>query len=153
MAWKNAAYVAVDCEARGGVSPARLVTSATKKTLKRFPAACTTCGTPAADERRGDRLLQPARRGVDVGVHLGGGQPQRGEPGRDRDRIPRQGAGLVDAADRCEVLHQLGPTAERRRREAAAHHLAEGHQVRYDAVAAELAGAADPEARSSPRRR
>ena len=129
MAWKNAAYARCDCVARGGVVGHGGHSSATKKTLNKFPAGWMTCGTPAAPSARARPRLQRRPRPVDVGVDLRGGQPQGGQPGRGRDRVARQRAGLVDPADRGEVLHQLGPAAERRRREAAAHHLAEGHQV------------------------
>src|SRR5204863_474031 len=46
-----------------------------------------------------------------------------------RDRVPRQGSGLVDRADRSEVGHHVGAAAEGRGRETAAHHLPERHQV------------------------
>ena len=57
------------------------------------------------------------------------GQPQRGETGGRGDRVARQRAGLVDGPLGRQHRHHLGAAAERRGREAAAHHLAEGHQV------------------------
>ena len=63
------------------------------------------------------------------GVDLGRREPERGEAGGGGDRVPGERAGLVDRALGREVGHQVGATAEGRGREAAAHHLAEGHQV------------------------
>ena len=58
----------------------------------------------------------------------GVGQPQRGEPGGDRQRVARQRARLVHGPGRGQLLHHLGPAAEGRRRQPAAHHLAEGNR-------------------------
>ena len=77
----------------------------------------------------GDGGADRQRGGVELGVDLGGGQAQRREAGGGGDRVPRQRAGLVDAALGREVGHQVRAAAERRGGEAAAHHLAEGHQV------------------------
>ena len=106
------------------------------------------------DARLGQRLGGGGLQGAgDVGdplVHLVGGEPQRGEAGRGGDRVPRQGAGLVDRALRGEVPHQVGAAAERGGGQATAHHLAEGHQVGAPAlgraVEAPLAELARPEA-------
>ena len=81
-----------------------------------------------------------------MGIDRGCRQPQGGQAGRGRDRIPRQRAGLIDRTDRGEVLHQLGPAAERRRREAPTHHFAEGHQIGHHPVQAVLPARTHPEA-------
>ena len=60
--------------------------------------------------------------------------------------IAGERARLVDVADRREALHQLGPAAERRRRQPAADDLAEDRQVGRDAVALLRAAAGDAEA-------
>ena len=107
-------------------------------------------GDAGGGERVGDAGLDRVTGAVQVGVDLVGGQPQRGQPGGGRDRVPRQGARLVDGTQRRQVRHHVGPAAEGRGREAAAHHLAEGHQVRAPAlglaVEAPVALAAGPEA-------
>ena len=69
-----------------------------KNTENMVPVAWTTCGTPAAVERLGGGGLDRVAGGGDVGVDLVGGQPQRGQPGGGRDRVPRERAGLVDRA-------------------------------------------------------
>ena len=97
-------------------------------------------GDAGQRELVGDRRLDHVGRGVEVVVDLVGGQPQRGQAGGGGDRVPGQGAGLVDRPLRREVVHHVGAAAERRRREAAAHHLAEGHQVGAPA----LLGAVQP---------
>ena len=86
-------------------------------------------GDAGAAQRVGRRGLDGVGGGADVGVDLVGREPQRGEAGGGGDRVPREGAGLVDRALRRQPRHHVGAAAERRGREAAAHHLAEGHQV------------------------
>lgn len=81
---------------------------------------------------RGDRVDLRVRRVVE--------QPQLGEPGGGGDRVTGEGARLVDGADGGEVRHHIGAPAEGRGREAAAHDLAEGHQVGPHPVDAEPAG-------------
>ncbi len=93
-------------------------------------------------DQPGDRR----RRGVDAQVDLVGAGPERGQPGRHRDRVPGQRAGLVDGAGRGQPGHHLGPAAERRGRQPAAHHLAEREQVGLDRIQPVPAGGADPEA-------
>ena len=61
-------------------------------------------------------------------------QPQRGQTGCHRHRIARQGAGLVDAAQRGNAVHDVGPAAKGADRHATADHLAQRGQVRLDAV-------------------
>ena len=94
-----------------------------------MPVAWTTWATPASESSSETAVLMHVGGGVQVGVDLVGGQPQRGQAGGGGDRVPGQGAGLVDRPLRREVVHHVGAAAERRGREAAAHHLAEGHQV------------------------
>ena len=77
-------------------------------------------------------------------VHVVVGQPERGEAGRGGDGIPRQRAGLVDRAVRRQLGHDVGATTEGRGREAAAHHLAERHQVRAPALAGPRRGPSGP---------
>ena len=119
---------------------------ALKKTENMLPACCRRCATPSAASARGRQAAELGGGLVDVGVDLVGGSAQRREPGRGGERVPRQRAGLVDGTDGCQPGHHVGAAAERRGREAAAHHLAERHQVGAHAVEAEPAGAAHPEA-------
>ena len=92
-------------------------------------------------------LLEPGAALLELLVHRRVAQPaQHGEPGRGRERVPGERAGLVDVADRREPLHQLGATAERREREAAADDLAEDRQVGPHAVQLLRPAARDPEA-------
>ena len=58
---------------------------------------------------------------------------QRGEAAGGRDRVARQRAGLVDRAERRELLHHRALAAERRQRHAAADDLAEHAQVGREA--------------------
>ena len=94
------------------------------------------------------RLAEPGVEGVVAGQ-------QRGEPGGGRDGVPREGPGLVDGPVGGEQRHDVGAATEGRGREAAAHDLAEGHEVGgdVDALVAPPAGAAARGSRSSPRRR
>jgi hypothetical protein len=81
-----------------------------------------------------------------VRVDLVGALVERGGAGRDGQRVPAQGARLVHRPGRGEPAHDVGAAAERRCRQAAAHHLAEGEQVGVDALEAVPAAAGDPEA-------
>ena len=66
----------------------------------------------SAPRRRPTRWRR--RRPVDVGVDLVGRQPQRGQPGGRRDRVPRQRAGLVDRPLRrraCAITSARPPNA------------------------------------------
>ena len=60
------------------------------------------------------------------------GLPQRGQARRDRHRVPRQGAGLIHRPERGQLLHHVAAPTECGRRQASAHHLAEGVQVGRD---------------------
>ena len=71
-----------------------------------------------------------ARHLAEVVVERRGARPQRREPGRGGDRVPREGPRLVDRAVGGEVGHEVGASAEGRRREPSTHDLAEGEQVR-----------------------
>ena len=71
---------------------------------------------------------------------------ERGDARRHGERVPGEGAGLVDRAGRGDAVHHVGAAAEGAHRQAAADDLAEGDEVGADPV--ELAGAArrQPEA-------
>ena len=73
-------------------------------------------------------------------------QVERGEAGGGRERVPRQGAGLVHGPERREVVHDLGPPTEGAHVEAAADDLAEAGEVGPDAEPALRAASAHPEA-------
>ena len=103
--------------------------SSVKKTREHAAVALHGVRDAGGGERLAGRLAHDARGPVEVRVDVVGGEPQGGEAGGRGDRVPRQRAGLVDGALGREVRHHVGPAAERRGREAAAHHLAEGHQV------------------------
>ena len=75
------------------------------------------------------------------------------EPGRHRERVPRQRAGLVDRAGRRHQLHQIGAAAVGADRQAAADDLAEAGQIRPDAVDRLRAACAPRGSPKSPRRR
>ena len=101
-------------------------------------------------ERLGHGVADGVRGGVEVRVDLGRREPERGQPGGRGDGVPGQGAGLVDRPLRRQVRHEVGAPAEGRGGEAAAHHLAEGHQVGGPALdrpveaPAALRGGAEP---------
>ena len=80
-------------------------------------------------------------------------QFQGRQAGRERDRIAGQGAGLVDRAQRGDLLHDVAATAEGADRQAAADDLAQRGEIGCDAIV--LLGAARGRRgnRSSPRRR
>ena len=67
----------------------------------------------------------------DVVVELG----EHREPGRGRERVPRERARLVHGPERRELVHHVGAPADRGEREPAADHLAEDREVGRDAVA------------------
>ena len=69
-----------------------------------------------------------------------------GQAGGDRDRIAGQRAGLIDRADRSELVHDLGAAAEGADRHAAADHLAERGEVGADAEQLLRAAEVDAEA-------
>ncbi len=116
-------------------------------------------GIDPADEERQHRpdplnaavrleaLLQERASPFELLVDRGIAQaPQDGDPGRRRERVPREGARLVDVADRREAGHDLPAAAERRQRQPAADDLPEDRQVGPDAVA--LLGAAAGDAKA-----
>src|SRR5690606_22935562 len=88
-------------------------------------------------EARGGRL-QPV---VEAGVRPDG--LEHGEGGGDGERIPGEGARLVDGAGGSDHLHQVATAAEGAERETAAEDLGEGGQIRADAES--LLGASGPE--------
>lgn len=95
-----------------------------------------------ARERHADRLRrvdepihQPRRARGQVFVEARGlDQPERGESGRHGQRVARERACLIDAAQRREVRHDVASSAEGRRRHAAADDLAQAGEVGGDAV-------------------
>src|ERR1700712_4038530 len=98
MAWKKAVCAATSW-LRASSKSRTCRSSGTKKTENIEPACCTRCGQRVAPR-----------------VDLVGAQPQRAEPGGDGDRVPGQRAGLVDRPGRGQLLHHVGPPAERRGR-------------------------------------
>ncbi len=90
-------------------------------------------------------------RGIHPRVHRVVGQPERREPGGDRERIAAQGAGLVHGSERGEQVEDPRRTAEAGERHAAADDLAERHEVGHPRLAGGLleappAGGTHPEA-------
>ena len=73
-------------------------------------------------------------------------QAQGGQAGGHRQRVARERAGLVDRAQRGNLLHDLALAAEGAHRHAAADDLAEGRQVRGDPVVGLGAAEGDTEA-------
>ena len=134
---------------RGGVVAHRLPVGG-EEDAEHVAARLHDVGYAGPGQLLADRTRERRRGRVDVGVDLVGRQPQRGQPGGGRDRVTGEGARLVDRPVRREHRHHVGPAAERRGREAAAHHLAEGDQVGAPALAgtveAPLTLAGDPEA-------
>ena len=130
----------------GSPRRSRATAPSRKKTENIVPAVWTTWGTDAA-RRASDAALRIVGRGlVEAGVDLGRREAQGGEPGRRGDRVPRERAGLVDGPLGRQVRHDVGAAAEGRRREAAAHHLAEGHQVGSPALDRRRRGPSRPRA-------
>src|SRR5690606_41721324 len=73
----------------------------------------------------GRQLVQPAvRRGV--------GEPQGGQAGGAGQRVTGERARLVDRSIGGKLRTDPGAATERRRRQAAPHHLSEGPQVGRD---------------------
>ena len=79
---------------------------------------------------------------VDVAVELVEG----GEPGGGGHRVAGERPGVEHRAERRQVLHQIGPTADRTDRETTADHLAEARQVGRHVVLRLGAARPDPEA-------
>ena len=99
------------------------------------PSESAANGTFASRAAFGETLRKTRGAGGERVVEAGRlDQLQRLQTGGDRDRIARQRARLIDAAERREVGHDVAPAAEGRRRHAAADHLAETREVRRDAV-------------------
>ena len=99
MAWKNAAYAAGDCslasakDRTGSVRP--------RNTENRLPASDSQNGTPAAASAA-DASLATASAAASTRAYTSGVQDaQRGQPGRDRQRVTRQRARLVDRPGRA----------------------------------------------------
>ena len=101
---------------------------------------------PGGGQRVGGELADGGGGRVEARVDARRRSAQRGQAGGAGQRVPGQRAGLVDRAGRGEPAHDLGAAAERRRGQAAAHHLAEGVQVGVDRLEPGPAAAGDPEA-------
>ncbi len=71
---------------------------------------------------------------------------ERREARRHGHRVAGERPGLVDRPERRDLLHDVAPAAERADRHPAADHLAEGREVRRDAVEPLCAARADPKA-------
>ncbi len=112
---------------------------------EQVPTALDAVGDPGRGQRLGDLALDLGGDPVDVLVDLGGGAAQRGQTRGRGQRVTGQRARLVDRAVRGQTVHDVGPTAEGRGRQATAHDLAEGHQVGRHALQTEPARGADPE--------
>ena len=101
--------------------------------------------------RRVERLLQPGGKphGDRFEALVGGGVEgrERGEAGRGGQRVPRERAGLVNAAERGQVAHQLATAAEGAHRQPTADDLAETPQVGPYPVELRGPAAGQPEAR------
>ncbi len=97
-------------------------------------------------QRGGDQAPHLRRDRVDLPVGGIVQQPQLRDARGGGDRVPGQGARLVDRAGRGEMRHDVRAAAEGRGREAAAHDLPEGHQIRAYAINSVPTGLADAEA-------
>jgi hypothetical protein len=87
------------------------------------------------------------RGGLERGVRVLAGEDLQGrEAGGDGDRVPAEGAGLVDRAERGDRPHDLRAAAVSGAGHAAADDLAEAGEVRGDAVAGLGAAEGDAEA-------
>ena len=128
-ALKKAAYAVTSVRVADSKSRTGPAAGSLKKTENIVPADGDQVRHPGRGQRLGRGGLDDLAGGADVGVDLVGGQPERGQAGRGGDGVPGQGAGLVDRPLGRELRHHVGAAAEGRGREAAAHHLAEGHQV------------------------
>src|SRR6266545_6223864 len=84
-------------------------------------------GALDAPARRGvaEALLEPRASSLEVIVDLRRQASQYRKSRRGRERVSRERARLIDAADRCEAFHQLGPAAEGCQGEPSADDLAE----------------------------
>ena len=96
--------------------------------------------------RRAEAIDQTLRlRGESVEKSGRGNLFQGRQTGRHRDRIAGQGAGLIDRAERCQLVHDLGAAAEGANRQTAADDLAQGDEIGLHAKAAHRALRADAE--------
>ncbi len=102
------------------------------------------------DRRGRGRLAQAAgqrlRRGAEAVVGALVEHPQRGQPGRDGERVPAQRARLVDVAGRRDVLHELDGAPVGGGGQPATDDLAEHGQVGQDAGQLLRAALGQPEA-------
>ena len=109
---------------------------------------CGTCtATPAPANASRSASANARDRGFELVVASASSCAERGEPGRGRERVPRERAGLVHGAERRELVHHVGAAADRGEREPAADDLAEDREVGRDVEAALRAAGPDAEAR------
>ena len=112
---------------RGGSRRTRVHIDATR---------CTATATPAARARLGKLGREPRRAAIErvVEIRLSIDRVERRETGCDGQRIRRIGAGLIHRSRRCDQLHEVASSAERRQRQPTARDLADGDQIRRHAV-------------------
>ena len=104
-------------------------------------------GTLAGARRLRQTLHQPVRRAARCAWKPGASSAvERRESRRHRHGVPGQRAGLVDRAERRDVLHDVAAAAEHADRHAAADDLAERREVGPDAVELLRAALRDAEA-------
>ena len=151
IAWKNDLVA----ERLGGLGPGEVVHRRRRRRTPTADCRRTAPGarTPASVSAAPASSPISARVAVEREVHLGPGVAQRRQPRGHGDRVPRQRPGLVHRPGRGERRHHLGPAAERRRRQPAAHDLAECEQVRVHRIEPVPARRADRGSPSSPRPR
>ncbi len=101
-------------------------------------------------QRLADHAAQLGAHLVEMGVYLSGCVRQRGQAGCRRSGIAAQRSGLIDRAGRCQQIHQFRAARHRRHRQATAHDLTVGEQVRCPALGLggrpQVPGGTNPEA-------
>ena len=80
--------------------------------------------------------VQPVPQSIDVGDFLGGQVMHGGKPGGHGNRIPVEGASMINGVGRggTVLLHDVGSAAEGAYREATPYDLGEGRQIRLDGI-------------------
>ena len=116
-----------------------------KKTVRSEPTRVIPTATPAVAAASRSPTSRRAPVASRASYRSGAEQPEGGDAGGHRQRVPRERAGLVDGPDGRDEVHEVGPAAVGADRHPAADDLAEDRQVGADAVAALGAAGADPE--------